>query len=395
MNKPPLLLLVHRLPYPPNKGDKIRSWHMLRFLVEHFEIHLATFVDDPADWTHAETLRSMLASYCIQPLHPLKQKILSLRGLFTGDPLTVTYYRNTKVQSWVDETILEYRVDTALVFCSSMASYVEGHPNLRRVIDFVDIDSDKWQQYVATARFPLRQIYAREAQTLLSYERKISRKFDASLFVSKQEANLFKTLSTESADKVYYFDNGVDLEYFNPDLDMDNPFGGPKNIVFTGAMDYWANADAVTWFADQVWPEVLSQQPEAKFYIVGSKPSDTVQALGRRAGIVVTGRVEDVRPWLRHASLCVAPMRIARGIQNKVLEAMAMAKPVLVSLSGMEGIPRRSQLSCVVTDDSEEWTRTTLQWLANPPDAADNREFTRQHYQWSNGLTKLYEVLVT
>jgi sugar transferase (PEP-CTERM/EpsH1 system associated) len=334
-----LLLLVHRIPYPPNKGDKIRSYHLMKHLAQRYRVHLASFVDDDNDWQYAAKVKEMCASTHLAALKPSTAKLRSLGGLLAGRPLSLDYYRNAEMQAWIDSTLKQHQIRRIVVFSSAMAQFIEHASEARRVIDFVDVDSDKWMQYAAKKIWPMSWLYRREGRLLLDYERRLAHECDASLFVSQAEAGLFKQLAPQSAARIDFFNNGVDTDYFTPDLAHDNPFqAGEQGIVFTGAMDYWPNVDAVQWFAQEAMPLVLKQHPQARFYIVGARPSDAVKELGKLPGVHVTGSVPDVRPYLAHAKVAVAPLRIARGIQNKVLEAMAMAKTVVVSPQALEGI---------------------------------------------------------
>lgn len=360
MARPSLLLLCHRIPYPPNKGDKIRSFHLLKFLAEHYAVHLGAFVDDPDDWRHGRALEAHCASIHLEGLDPRRAKLRSLTGLLSGAPLSVAFYRSRRFSRWVAETIAQAGIARAMVYSSAMAQFLmqPDLPVMRRVIDFVDVDSDKWRQYARTHAGPLRWIYAREARRLLAYDRRVARAFDASLFVCEAEAALFRRLAPESADRVGHYDNGVDLEYFAPDRPYPNPFrDGEQALVFTGAMDYWPNEDAVIWFADEVFSRLRMRHPAPAFYIVGSRPTEAVKRLAQRDGIVVTGRVDDVRPFLRHAVAAVAPIRVARGIQNKVLEAMAMGRPVLVSPEGLEGIEATDGKQVLLAHEPDDYVR--------------------------------------
>lgn len=337
---PDLLFLAHRIPYPPDKGDKIRSWHLLRHLAQRWQVHLGAFVDEPDDWRHLPVLRQVCADVQLRPLNPASRKLRSLTGLLSNEPLTLPYYRDAVLARWV-RSKLDGGIDAVVVFSSAMAQYVISATDVRRVMDFVDIDSDKWRQYAPTKAWPLSWLYRREGDRLLAWERGVAASFDAGLFVSEAEAADFRRLAPESAPRISYFNNGVDVAFFDPDLGYDNPFpAGTQAVVFTGAMDYWPNVDAVAWFAREVLPQFREVHPRAVFYIVGSRPAAEVRALAGD-GVVVTGRVEDVRPYLAHAAAVVAPLRIARGIQNKVLEAMAMGKTVVSSPQALEGIAAR------------------------------------------------------
>ncbi len=335
-----LLFLAHRIPYPPNKGDKIRSWNILRRLLERYRVHLGCFVDDEHDWQHVDKLAGLCEETRFAGLRPAAAKLRSARGLLDGRPLTLHYYGDSGLAAWVDDLIARRRPERIFVFSSAMAQFVlKARNRARRVIDFVDVDSDKWGQYAARKSWPMSWVYGRESRTLLRFERQAAAEFDASLFVSAAEADLFRRLAPESADKVDYVDNGVDHDFFSPERDYEDPYGGdPNTLVFTGAMDYWANVDAVLWFAEDVLPALRQRLPQVRFCIVGANPAAEVSRLDERPGIRVTGRVPDVRPFLAHAAAVVAPLRVARGIQNKVLEAMAMAKPVIGTPEAVEGI---------------------------------------------------------
>lgn len=399
-----LLFLAHRIPYPPNKGDKIRSWHLLRHLAQRYRVHLGTFIDDADDWQYVNTVRQVCADTHFASLSPRSARLRSVSALFAGRPLTLDYYRNTGLQSWVTETIRSRNIRKVLVFSSAMAQFVpplHGESSssigqVRRVIDFVDVDSDKWAQYAASKHWPMKWIYRREAEKLLDYERSVAADFDASLFVSPEEAQLFQLLAPESAAKISHFSNGVDAEYFSPAHSLHNPFDADEEaLVFTGAMDYWPNIDAVQWFAAEVFPHVRAQRPNAVFYIVGSRPATQVEALAAQAGIRVTGTVPDVRPYLAHAKAAVAPLRIARGIQNKVLEAMAMAKPVVVSSQALEGIAAQPGNEVLLAKDAQDFIAALIRQLGSPDTAIGQRgrEKVLAQYSWPAHLAAVDALL--
>jgi sugar transferase (PEP-CTERM/EpsH1 system associated) len=281
-----------------------------------------------------------------------------------------------------------------------MAQYVMPHMQLNRVIDFVDIDSDKWRQYAAKKPWPLNWVYRREAERLLAYEHRVTQAFDAVAFVSDAEAGLFKRLIPEGAHKVFGLSNGVDTEYFSPDHALPAPYAPQERaIVFTGAMDYWANVDAVSWFASEVFRAVRDKVPDARFYIVGARPTAEVQKLATIPGVVVTGSVLDIRPYLAHAALAVAPLRIARGIQNKVLEAMAMAKPTVVSPEALEGIAAVPGQELLLARNGEEFRQQCVALLegnvATPGNSLGERARARvmTDYSWDHHLMGLDRVL--
>ncbi len=393
-----LLYLTHRIPFPPNKGDKIRSYHLLKHLSQHYHVHLGTFVDDSNDWQYIDQVKSFCQESYFAKLNPLVSRICGLTGLLTGDPLTISIYRDTQLQTWVNTQIETKSISKIVVFSAAMAQYVRHAKAMHRVIDFVDIDSDKWKQYANKKTWPVSWIYQRESEELLKYEKQITDEFDRVTFVSEKESELFKKCMPEAANKITYFNNGVDTEYYAPQNNLLNPYPENKSIlVFTGAMDYWANVDAVDWFVKNVFSEVRRHFPDIEFYIVGSKPTKEVRRLGETSGVTVTGFVDDIRPYLSHATLAVAPLRIARGIQNKVLEAMAMGKIVVASPEAKEGIAADAGLELFVADGVKQFTEQIVSLLKKKNDhehygrAARSRIVT--DYSWVNSLSQVDALL--
>jgi sugar transferase (PEP-CTERM/EpsH1 system associated) len=396
-----VLFLCHRLPWPPSKGDKIRSYHVLRRLAQRHRVYLGAFVDDPADWQYLPAVEALCAGTCIRPLPPWRARWRALAALPRGEALTVGCYRDRVLQRWVDSVILEHQPALALCYSSGVAPFVMGqavmrHRGLRRVMDFVDADSDKWRQYAQARHGIARRVYAREARRLAAFERAIATRFDASVFVSAAEAAFFRQQVPAASAKVYGVANGVDRDYWNPQRGYPDPYPtGTRALVFTGAMDYRANVDAVAWFVKEVWQQIVGQQPDARFYIVGSNPAAQVRALCRTPGVVVTGRVDDVRPYLAHARAVVAPLRIARGVQNKVLEALAMEKVVLATPQAWEGIDDfAGRLGCI-SNAPEVMTGEALRWLgvAEPMRVPAARAMLQARFDWARNLD-VYEAVL-
>lgn len=391
-----LLFLAHRIPWPPNKGDKIRSHHMLVRLASEYRVHLGAFVDDADDWRHLPAIEKLCASVCLVPLHPLKARLRSLTAFISGEPLTLPYYRDLQLARWVRERLASGSVQRAFVYCSAMAQYLEGSDGMHRVLDFVDVDSEKWRQYAELHRFPMGVVYRREAKTLLRYEREQAERFDASVFTTEAEASLFRRLAPEVGMRAGVIENGVDSEYFSPNRYYQNPYASNElALVFTGAMDYWANVDAVQWFAHQVFPAIRNHAPLARFYIVGARPTEAVRRLGELDGVAVTGTVDDVRPYLAHARLAVAPLRIARGVQNKVLEAMAMARPVLATPQAWDGLRACREFDELITEDPAAMARCAIALLSVDTQAygGRGREFVLQHHDWKKNLDHLASLI--
>ena len=391
MKKEPLLFLCHRIPFPPNKGDKIRSFNMLKALSEFYDIYLTCFVDDPFDWQYADKLDK----YCQQKLLIKQNKTLSkikgLQAFISGEAISVPYYYSREMAKWTSDIITVHNIKQVFVYSSSMAQYVEGERYLsqNRIIDFVDVDSDKWNQYAEGKTGLARWVYKREWRKLQSLENKIAEKFQHSLFVSPQEANLFKLQVPQSVSlKVSSMLNGVDTEFFDPKNSDVEAMDENIDVVFTGAMDYWANVDAVIWFCHKVWPLIRAKHPNACFYVVGGNPSPQVKALDAKQGIKVTGRVVDVRPYILGAKVAVAPLQIARGLQNKVLEAMSMAKPVVVTSMAIEGIEGRND-NVRVSDDPQLFCDHVCDYLELSQSAGQSRQWILDNLQWNESLSRL------
>lgn len=382
-----LLLLCHRLPYPPNKGDKIRSYHLLKHLAKQWRVHLVTFIDDENDEQYAETLSDICASIYIQRIAPLPAKIKALFGLVSGGSFSDAFYRYGAVQAEVDRLINTHDIKQAFCYSTPMAQYLTKHPALHCYMDFVDMDSFKWKQYAAQHRVPMSWVFATEFKRLLAREQRIAEQFKASWFVTPEERQLFLNESRQNYPRVGFYRNGVDQQYFDASTAFPSPYSSAQRaIVFTGAMDYYANGDAVLWFADKVWPTLSKQDPSLHFYIVGSKPTDRVRALGKRERITVTGRVPDVRPYLQHAALAIAPMRIARGLQNKVLEALSMGCTVVSTPEALEGLQHDELLDALSAKSAEQFLLRCMSYLRQPLATERCVKYIREHYDWQHNL---------
>ncbi len=367
-----LLYLVHRMPYPPDKGDKVRSYHLLQHLAARHRVFVGTFVDDPQDEAHIETLRGLCAGLHVERLQPRRARLASLAGLLAGDALTLHYYRNAGLRRWVAQTVQRENISAAVVFSSSMAQYAQAHPELPMLVDFVDVDSAKWTEYAPRHRWPLSWLYGLEGRRLLACERTVAAQAQRSFFATEKETALFRQLAPECAGRVEAMGNGVDTDYFRADAARRSPFDpGELPLVFTGAMDYWPNVDAVAWFAAEVLPRLRERRPQLRLHIVGRSPTAAVRALAAdaNAGVVVSGTVPDVRPYLQHAAVVVAPLRLARGIQNKILEAMAMGRPVVAATPCVEALTAEAGREILDASTAEEYVRC-IDLLLQAPDRA-------------------------
>lgn len=386
-----ILVITNRCPYPPVKGDKIHQWNLLKFLKKSgYQIHLATFIDDPDDLPYREVLEKEFASCFAPQINTRSRKIFALHGLLAGTPLSTAFYRHPMLQRWIDEKIDE-GVDAIIAGSSAVARFIMGKRTYpTRIIGFADIDSDKWTQYSKNSRFPLSWIYSREGKLLFEWERKIAAACDIGYFVTQAETADFRDRAPEVADRVATISNGVDSDYFDPAIGLDNPY--PNNLLplcFTGAMDYKPNIDAVIDFVQNIFPLILHKHPRAAFWIVGSKPSAEVQRLAVDNQIFVTGRVPDVRPYLKHAKVVVSPIRIARGLQNKVLEGMAMEKTVVGTPECLHGIHATPEMHLLLGANPKEFADQCGRVLEGLDLGKAARKCVLDGYSWSASLAPL------
>jgi sugar transferase (PEP-CTERM/EpsH1 system associated) len=322
-----ILFICHRIPFPPNKGDKIRSFNELKYLSEKHNISLTFLVDNKNDIRFVDELKKYCVTIDYDVISPKWQKVKSLPYLLSKKPLTVPYFYSKKLQHAIDRRLSEKDFDVIFVFSSPMAEYVSQsrvkiRKRMRLIMDFVDVDSDKWRMYAEHSHFPGSFLYRKEWKSLMKYEKEVGERFDLSLFVSDNEVALYKSFAPEV--KTVSIPNGVDFDYFSGGKPGSGERHGKNVLLFTGAMDYFPNEDAVLYFSREIWPDLREKLPDSVFYVVGGKPSKRLRALSENnSGIVVTGYVPDVREYFQKADLFVAPLRIARGLQNKVLEAMA------------------------------------------------------------------------
>ena len=393
-----ILLLTHRLPYPPNRGDKIRSFNVLEYLARRHEVHVACPVDDASDLAHVAELERRCAGVIAVSIEGRSRLSAGLRALTSGSSITVRHFHVPSLQRRIDEFLDTHDIDAVFCFSSPMAEYVfrsrHADGKLRhalRLMDLIDVDSYKWRQYAERHHIPQRWVYDYEARRLSDYERRIAADFDHLFLVSAQEREYMP--EGARVDNLSALSNGVDLEYFAPRAGS----GGGNTLVFTGVMDYWPNVQGVTWFADEVLPLIHAERPDLRFIVVGSRPTEAVKLLAERPGIEVTGFVDDVRGYVHAAALCVVPLKVARGVQNKVLEAMAMGKAVVCTAQSLEGIRASNGVDVVVADSPEDFAARVLSLVQTPGLAADigqsARRCVERGYSWEANLRPLDALL--
>jgi len=423
-----ILFLCHRIPYPPNKGDKIRSFNEIKHLSQNHEIHLACLADNPKDLKYECDLKKYCKTTNVIFINPKLAKLKSTIRLFSTKPLSICYFYSKRLQKAIDHLLSTHHFDCIFCFSSPMAEYIfrskflvsgfqklDFNKNINRpetsnqqpatkIMDFVDVDSDKWAQYARYASFPKSWIYKLEGKRLSRYERKVAESFDHCIFVTNAEGKIFES-KNPSIKNITVIQNGVDLDYFSPRFNEQpatsnqqpaTSFQQPV-IVFTGAMDYYANVDGVVWFTKEILPLVKQEIPEIRFYIVGSNPTKEVLSLSDNNNVTVTGYVPDTREYLGKATVVVVPLRIARGIQNKILEAMATGVPVVATPKAFEGIEAEPDRDLVLGEDPKKFADLVIKLIKEVSlrESIGNnaRRVIENNYCWSKNLERLDRIL--
>ncbi len=333
-----LIFLAHRMPLPPGKGDDDRAWHMLCHLATYHRVHLGCFSDRPEDERDLAPLSEICASVACIPFRPAAVSLKRLAALMRGKPVSGAYFGNVRLTRWLAETIAAHRPTHAFACGAAMARYLEDYRFATRVIDLVEVASEKWRQHAETSHWPLSELFWRQERALLTLETRLASRADYALFASAAEANLFARRAPRAPTRAIALRNGIDHSYFSPAQDYANPYPpGRKIVVFAGVMDYPPNIEAAAWFATEVMTMLRHRFPTIEFWIVGEHPARAVRSLARR-DIHIARHRGDARPYLAHADAVVVPLRVARGTDNNVLEGMAMAKPVVATPAALDGL---------------------------------------------------------
>jgi sugar transferase (PEP-CTERM/EpsH1 system associated) len=403
LDRPALVFLCQRIPYPPIKGDRITSFNLLRHLCSRYRVFLGTFVDDPADNAREPVLASMVEEMHISRIRKPWAFVRALPRWLLGEPISFALFRSRSLDRWLDAIGERHDPVAIVAYSSNISTYAvdkfrQGPRTRRRILVFGDVDSEKFVAYAERATGPKRWLFATEAKRVRSEERRLAAGADWVTLVTEDEAALFRRLLDGHRERVALLPNGVDTAIFSRERYPDSPFDGRgAALIFTGAMDYPPNVEAVVWFARHVFPAIRDEMPAAQFLIVGINPVAEVQALARDAAITVTGRVESVAAYLAHAQVAVAPLQIARGVQNKVLEAMAMALPVVVSKGAMTGIAATPGKDVIGADEPQQWIDACLHLLGAPAEArrigAAARELVLERYNWEAQFARLDRLL--
>ncbi len=383
-----ILMLAHRIPYPPHTGDKIRAYQVARHLARSHELTLGFVIDDTTDRPGLDALRRDIPDLEWGGLWKPAALARGLAGLGLGRSLSIAYFRSGRLARRITRRLRDDSYDAVYVSSSPMVEYVRGTA-LPVVMDFVDVDSDKWTQYATKQRRPMSWAYRLEGRRLRRFEAEAVRWGRQCILATAAEEALLKSFAPWARTAV--IPNGVDLSGYGPPADV-------PTVIFTGAKDYFPNVDAVQHFCADIFPAVARAVPGARFLIVGLNPAPAVRRLGEIPGVSVTGAVPDVQPYYREASVCVAPLRIARGIQNKVLQSMALGVPVVVTSAAARGLECRPGEHFLVEDDPARFAAGVIGLLrdreARASLATRARTFVEEHHSWAGVLERIEAIVV-
>jgi len=390
-----ILFLAHRIPYPPNKGDKIRSFYIMKYFSQKHSVYLACLADEKNDLKYKKNLLKYCTKVEVAFINKLWINCKMFFYLITGHPLSLAYFGSRYLQKIINKWLILENFDMVYVYSSSVAQYVIDAKGIYKVMDYVDVDSDKWLQNAQYFRFPISLIYKIEGNRMKKYEQFIATNFHRCIFVAERDQSLFQSF-VPNVDALT-IPNGVNLEYFSNNHIISCESKN-LNIVFTGAMNYFANVDGILYFHREIYPKIKQKIPGVKFYIVGSNPTEAIKNLEKDKSIIVTGRVKDIRPYLQEAMLYVAPLRISRGVQNKILEAMAMGLTLVTTTKVLEGIlkavPGRDLF---VEDNPTRFAQTVIGLLTDAilrdKTGKAGRKFVEKNYSWNNTFEKLKNLL--
>ena len=389
-----ILFLAHRIPYPPDKGEKIRAFHELKFLGTRHTVDLYCFADSEEEAAQQAGLRNYCRNIYVEARSRIKIAAGAARSFLRREPLSCGFFYSREFETRVQRALTAENYDVIFVYCSSMAQYVPWPLATPVVMDFVDIDSAKWSQYGKRSRPPLSWVYEREARKLVAHEEKWARVSSSTMVATRQEAAL---LCGEGIPPAEVVNNGVEIP-------AEREVQLPQEIralqpyaLFVGTMDYLPNIDAVEYFAEKILPRIRKSHPELKFLIAGRHPARRVRKLGRKPGVVVTGTVPDVEVYLAACSVVVAPFRIAQGIQNKLLEALAAGKPIVSTPGPAAAIAAKHGETLLVADTAENFAAAVLALLDDPALScrfSKGIEFVRNNFSWHENLKHMEHLLL-
>jgi sugar transferase (PEP-CTERM/EpsH1 system associated) len=387
-----VLFLTQRLPYAPNRGDRIRAFHMVAALQRAWDVEVVSLVHDAEEASHADAMRARGLTVHVAPVGRLGNYARGVARLPSSRPLTLELLHSQQMPAILQQIVATRPPDVVFAYCSSMARYALEPPlqGIPFVLDMVDVDSVKWAELAAGgASWPMRMVYRREAHCLGEFEREAVGRAAATLVVNEREEAMVRRLVPDA--RVRAIQNGIDLAAYAPA----GPPSADPVVVFCGVMNYGPNADAAQRLAARIWPLVRARRPSARLLLVGAQPTAAVQRLASLPGVEVTGSVPDIRPYLWRSAVAAVPLLVARGIQNKVLEALAAGLPAVVSPAVAAGVPDEALPGCLTASSDDEFAGRILELLALPPSRrrALAGEARLAHLGWTDRLVPLHDIL--
>src|SRR5215468_1511226 len=388
-----MLFACHRFPFPPNRGGKIRPFNMIRHLSQKHEVIVASVAHTQEELEEGTGLKEHCAEIYAEVVPEKTRWLQAVKALPTATPSSLAYFASSRLCQRINEAAQRISFDVVIVHCAFAAQYGLGVSAKFRLMDFGDLDSGKWLDYSKWHSFPLSWGYYLEGSKLRRYEKQIAAAFDYCTLTTHGELEEFTKLKVDRPHNV--IPNGVDGSYFHPN-------GGPARakpvVVFLGRMDYYPNIDAVLYFTESVFPTIRAAVPSVEFRIIGSNPTPAVERLRKIPGVVVTGHVPDVRPFLKDASVSVAPLRMARGTQNKILESMSMGLPVVATPEAAKGIQANAEEHILVAGTPARFAGKVVEVLMNPQlrlsFANAGREQVNRAHVWSRSMELLDNILM-
>jgi len=353
-----ILFVCHRLPYPPSRGGKIRPFNMISHLARTNSVVVASLSHTEQEAEAGMGLRDYCEDVITEVLPERIRWMQATKALLSTTPSSVAYFWSHALHRRIQERVYRTKFDVIMVHCSSVAQYVLDYPDSFRILDYGDLDSEKWSEYSRWKPFPFSMGYALESRKLRRYEHELALRFDRCSVTTQREKESFEALQVPTPCNV--IPNGVDTSYFRRTGNSFAPV-----VLFLGRMDYFPNIDGILYFVHQVLPLIRKRMPNVEFRIVGSNPSSKIRELAKIPGVLVTGHVPDVRHYANDAAVSVAPLRIARGTQNKILESMAMGIPVVASPPAAKGIDAVPGRDLLVAEDTESFAERVLEVLEN------------------------------
>ncbi len=387
-----ILYVCHRAPYPPKRGGKIRPFNMIRHWHQQgHHVHVASLARSAGEAAEARGLEAYCSGRDIETVAEATQRVRMIARLPLPQPSSMGYFHSPRLAAAIRRRLAERRWDLIFVHCSSVAQYVSHVRGVPKVLDFGDMDSQKWLEYANYKSFPLSLGYWLEGRKMMAAEKRLARCFDLSTATTRAERQTLDDYRTGAATD--WFPNGVDATFFSPAAGAYDP----DAISFIGRMDYYPNQECMVRFCRDVWPQLKQMRPGLKLMIVGADPSPEIVALGRLSGVTVTGTVADVRPYVRGSALMVAPLAIARGTQNKILEAMAMGVPVVTSSAAAGGVDAQAPHHLLVADTADEIAAAVMRVVEQPHErarlAGAGRERVLSHHAWPHSMRRLDAIV--